>query len=293
MRYLQLSSSLLLLLFTLVGCAGVPVESQFVSSARGFSQVRNTGVCNDRSFSSGVEVVEVSQEGLLPDHISILNWNIYKGNEKGWLGDLERLGGKSSLVLLQEALLNEKFNSFFTEHGFSWNFNSAFRYKGDESGVLLASSVAPIQSCGLRRSEPIIRIPKMIVVSSFAIKDSRQRLLVANVHGINFTFGSGAYKEQFESLKKVLEVHKGPILLAGDFNDWQQERSLIVARLAEALSLTVLPFDQEDTRTRFFGDPVDHIFYRGLVPVQFDVHSVSSSDHNPITVAFRLEDGLR
>jgi len=277
----------------LAGCAGIPVESQFVSIERGSAEIRSTGICDNESFSWDEDRVEVAQHGLSADHISILNWNIYKGKEKGWKEDLQRLGGKSNLILLQEALLNPAFTSFFTEHGFSWNFNSAFKYKGNESGVLLASSVAPIESCGLRRSEPIIRIPKMIVVSSFAIKNSRQQLLVANVHGINFTTGTGAYKEQFEKLQKVLEAHSGPMVLAGDFNDWTEGRSLIVARLAEVLSLTVLPFDQGDTRTRFFGDPVDHIFYRGLEPVQFDAHAVTSSDHNPISVAFRLAGELR
>jgi len=293
MRYLHHPLYVLLLLFTLAGCAGIPVENQFVSLQSGFSEVRNTGICNDTSFNPDGEQLEVSQQGLAADYISLLNWNIYKGKERGWQEDLQRLGGKSNIVLLQEALLNREFNSFFIEHGFSWNFNSAFRYKGDESGVLLASSVTPIESCGLRQREPIIRIPKMIVVSSFAIKNSRQQLLVANVHGINFTTGTGAYKEQFEKLQRVLEAHSGPIVLAGDFNDWTEGRSQIVARLAEALSLTVLPFEQEDSRTRFFGDPVDHIFYRGLEPVQFDVHAVSSSDHNPISVAFRLEEELR
>jgi len=290
MRYFRLPLYLLFVLIALVGCARIPVESQFVSVQSGLREVRKTGVCDEESFRQDMVQTEVARNGLSADRIPILNWNIYKGQEKGWQEDLLKLGGESDLILLQEALLNPLFESFFKTHRFSWNFNSAFRYKGFESGVLLASSVVPLQSCGLRRREPIIRIPKTIVVSSFAIKDSTKQLLVANVHGINITLGTGAYREQFETLQKVLEVHTGPILLAGDFNDWGEDRSLIVARLAEALSLTVLPFEQEDGRTRFFGDPVDHILYRGLEPVQFDVHAVISSDHNPISVAFRVKD---
>ncbi|BHH81903.1 endonuclease/exonuclease/phosphatase family protein [Desulforhopalus sp. 52FAK] len=293
MRYFQFSSYVLLLLITLAGCARIPVETQFVSVHSGFKEIRNAGVCDNKSFKTDGEKKEAAQDGLFADRIPILSWNIYKGLEKGWQEDLQTFGGKSDLVLLQEALFSPLFESFFEEYGFSWNFNSAFRYNGFESGVLLASRVVPLQSCGLRRSEPIIRIPKTIVVSSFAIKNSTKQLLVANVHAINFTLGTVAYKEQFETLEKVLEVHSGPLLLAGDFNDWSDERSLIIARLAEALSLTVLPFMQDDDRTRFFGEPVDHIFYRGLEPVQFDVHSVRSSDHNPIFVAFRVKDELK
>jgi endonuclease/exonuclease/phosphatase (EEP) superfamily protein YafD len=292
MRYFRLPLCLLFVLIVLAGCARIPVERQFVSVQNGFQEVRNTGVCDEESFSQDGRQSEVARNGLSADRIPILNWNIFKGQEKGWQEDLLKFGGESDLILLQEALLNPLFESFFKTHQFSLNFNSAFRYRGFESGVLLASRVVPLQSCGLRRSEPIIRIPKTIVVSSFAIKDSTKQLLVANVHGINFTLGTGAYKEQFETLQEVLEVHTGPILLAGDFNDWGEDRSLIIARLADALSLTVLPFEQEDGRTRFFGDPVDHILYRGLDPVQFDVHSVTSSDHNPISAAFRVRDEL-
>jgi len=290
MRYFRLPPYLLFLLIVLAGCARIPVDSQFVSVQSGFTEVRNIGVCDEESFRPDEGQIEIARNGLSADHIPILNWNIYKGQEKSWQEDLLRYGGRSDLILLQEALLNPSFESFLKTHRFSWNFNSAFRYKGFESGVLLASRVVPLQSCGLRRSEPIIRIPKTIVVSSFAIKGSTKQLLVANVHGLNFTLATGAYKEQFEKLREVLEVHTGPILLAGDFNDWGEDRSLIVARLAEALSLTVLPFERDDGRTRFFGDPVDHIFYRGLDPVQFDVHSVTSSDHNPISAAFRVRD---
>jgi len=292
MRYFHRLLYLLFVLVALTGCARIPIESQFVSVQSGFQEVRKTGVCDEESFRQDGGVTEIAQNGLSADRIPIFNWNIYKGQEKGWQEDLLKFGGESDLILLQEALLNPLFETFFKAHRFNWNFNSAFRYKGFESGVLLASRVVPLQSCGLRRSEPIIRIPKTIVVSSFAIKDSTKQLLVANVHGINFTLGTSAYKKQLEKLREVLEVHTGPILLAGDFNDWGEKRSLIVARLAEALSLTVLPFEQDDGRTRFFGDPVDHILYRGLEPVQFDVHSVTSSDHNPISVAFRLKDDL-
>lgn len=290
MRYFRLHLSVLFVLIALAGCARIPVDSQFVSVKSGLSEVRKTGVCDEDTFRQDRVETDVARHGLSADRIPILNWNIYKGQEKGWQEDLLKFGGNSDLILLQEALLNPLFESFFTTHRFSWNFNSAFRYKGFESGVLLASSVVPLQSCGLRRSEPIIRIPKTIVVSSFPIKDSSKQLLVANVHGINFTLGMNAYRQQFAELQKVLQAHTGPLLLAGDFNNWGEERSLIVARLAEVLSLTVLPFEQEDGRTIFFGDPVDHIFYRNLEPVRFNVHSVTSSDHNPITVAFRVKD---
>lgn len=268
------------------------MEDQFVFAVNGTISSRTAGICEDGSFGDNAGISDTLQQPLSADRISLLSWNIYKGQKKGWQKDLQKYGGKSDLILLQEALISQPFRSFFREYQFNWNFNSAFRYGKSESGVLLASRVKPLQSCGLRQREPIIGIPKTTVVSSFAIENCREQLMVANVHGINFTLGTGAYREQFSALQKVLESHDGPILLVGDFNDWRDERRLIVARLAEALSLTVLPFTREDQRTLFFGAPVDHIFYRGLEPVQFDVQSVTTSDHNPISAVFRVVSDL-
>ncbi len=288
MRSYPSFAAILLCLLLLFGCAGIKVENQFIFAENGSETSRTAGACTDIHLGYDDSGKRETNKTLLAERISLLNWNIYKGQKKGWQEDLQKYGGESDLILLQEALNNKPFQSFFDDYQLSWNFNSAFRYKGSESGVLLASRVKPLRSCGLRQNEPIIGIPKTIVVSSFAIENSTAELMVANVHGINFSLGSGAYRQQFKALQKVLESHKGPILLAGDFNDWRDERSLIVARLAEKLSLTVLPFVREDDRTRFFGDPVDHIYYRGLEPIRFDVPSVTTSDHNPISAVFRV-----
>ena len=57
--------------------------------------------------------------------------------------------------------------------------------------------------------------------------------------------------------------------------------------MAENLSLEILTF-KDDGRTTFFGDPVDQVLYRGLEPSSRTVHPVTSSDHNPISVTFRI-----
>lgn len=290
MNSLRYFIHLLFVLVLLAGCAGIPLDSQFVTQENGDYELRSKGVCAETTFARRQAQGYVAESGLSVDSISLMDWNIYKGKEEGWEDDLLRYGNGSDLILLQEALTDPQLVHFFEVNGYSWNFNSAFRYKSVESGVLTASRISSLQSCGIRVKEPIVRLPKTIVVTSYGIKGSGETLVVANVHGINFTLGTGAYREQFVTLQKVLQTHDGPMLIVGDFNDWAEKRRMIVAGLVETLSLTVFPFTKEDERTRFFGDPVDHILYRGLEPVEINVFPVTSSDHNPITASFRFKD---
>lgn len=290
MNSLRYFIHLLFVLVLLAGCAGIPLDSQFVTQENGDYELRSKGVCAETTFARRQAQSHAAESGLSVDSISLMDWNIYKGNEEGWEDDLLRYGKGSDLILLQEALTDPQLVHFFEVNGYSWSFNSAFNYKGAESGVLTASRISSLQSCGIRVKEPIIRLPKTIVVTSYGIKGSGETLVVANVHGINFTLGTGAYKEQFVTLQKVLQTHDGPMLIVGDFNDWAEKRRMIVAGLVETLSLTVFPFTNEDERTKFFGDPVDHILYRGLEPVEINVVPVTSSDHNPITASFRFKD---
>lgn len=290
MNSLRYFIHVLFVLVLLTGCAGIPLDTQFITQNNGEVAVRWKGVCDDTTFTRVQGQGYVAENGLSADSIYLMDWNIYKGLEDDWEEDLLRYGKGSDLILLQEALTDLQLLQFFQAHGYSWNFNSAFRYNGAESGVLTASRISSLQSCGIRIKEPIIRLPKTILVTSYPIKGGSEILVVANVHGINFTLGTGAYREQFVELQKVLQAHDGPLLVVGDFNDWEEKRRMIISRLVERLSLTVFPFTKEDERSRFFGDPVDHILYRGLEPVEINVYPVTSSDHNPITALFRIKD---
>jgi endonuclease/exonuclease/phosphatase (EEP) superfamily protein YafD len=81
--------------------------------------------------------------------------------------------------------------------------------------------------------------------------------------------------------------HTGPIVLAGDFNDWSQRRNDILSLVGQRLDLIPVQLTG-DARSRYWGRPVDHIYYRGLEVVQAQAVKVTSSDHNPLLVRFRL-----
>jgi endonuclease/exonuclease/phosphatase (EEP) superfamily protein YafD len=92
---------------------------------------------------------------------------------------------------------------------------------------------------------------------------------------------------QIEKICKELSNHNGPGILSGDFNTWRKKRKKILDKLAFRHGLTALSF-QEDHRKVIFGQVLDHIYVRALVPESTDTYNVQSSDHNPIAAELRF-----
>ncbi len=278
-------SGIFLIVFV-TSCSFIPNEEQLVGYDGRGSTSRSAGLCTEALFQGAIH----SRPGLDAEEISILNWNIYKGQRQRWDDDFQLLSYQKDFIFLQEAPLNQRLQSLLQANNLHWRMNSSFKLWGTETGVLVASRIPPLGSCGLRINEPLLRLPKTMLVNSYKIKGSAENLLVVNLHGINFSLGTGAYAEQLSALYGILKFHDGPVLLAGDFNDWSEKRKEIVLNFVQKLSLRPLSYTDK-RRTTFFGDPVDHIYYRGLEPINNKVHKVTSSDHNPITATFRIKRG--
>jgi endonuclease/exonuclease/phosphatase (EEP) superfamily protein YafD len=229
----------------------------------------------------------VNGQHLDPDNISLLNWNIYKSNRENWAKDLHDFIKEQDIVTIQEAHLNDKLQALLAKHNYHWTLNAAFHVRNKPSGVMTASRITALNTCGLRHIEPIIRTPKTTLVSYYPIEDTRQILLVANIHGINFTLGTSAYKRQIEQLFQIATKHNGPVIIAGDFNTWSQARMSILKRHAKSANLSSLNYSNH-IRTQFLGNALDHVFYRGLKPLEHHSWKVDSSDHNPTSVKFKL-----
>ena len=225
--------------------------------------------------------------GLDPERISLLNWNIYKGKRDDWAIDFKRYSHKHDILTIQEAHLDNKMESVLDRGHRHWALNVAFDYWDKATGVMTASEIKPVTLCGQREKEPWIRTAKTSLVSYYPLTGVHEQLLVANVHGINFTIGVKAYKKQIDQLYDLIKHHQGPVILAGDFNTWSDERTRIVERLAKRLTLSSLDYSSHN-RTSVFGRAIDHVFYRGLEPLEHDTWQVSSSDHNPTRVSFRI-----
>lgn len=219
---------------------------------------------------------------LAASRFHLITWNVHKGQDKGWQEDLARLSKQADFVLLQEATQYQNLSTFSTAL-----FVSSFSFKDLLSGVKTFTNTQPEWYCGGGVAEPIIQIPKVASIMNLPLEKGNSLLLI-NVHLINFEWGISAYQAQLEQLFSFVENHQGPIIMAGDFNAWNEERLNLVNNLIKKYGLNSVALSQ-DERVRFLGYPLDYIFTRGVKVVSATSEVVTSSDHNPLMMEFELE----
>lgn len=264
----------------LAGCATVPA----VDRAR---------------FDAGGTVVEVrlacahrEPPAFAPGHLdsdrplAVMSWNIHKNADPGWQRDLARFAVASDLVLLQEAALTGELRGILATVGRPWVHANAWEYDGVANGVLTGAAVAPYDACLQRAVEPLITLPKSALVTWYRVAGRTETLAVANLHAINFTPALGAYREQLDALGTVLATHRGPLIVAGDFNTWSVYRVDAMNAFAARLALVDVKASRGE-RALFSGMPADYLFVRGFDVIDAWVEPVSSSDHFPIFAALR------
>jgi len=227
--------------------------------------------------------------GLNSDGFRLVSWNIFKGKKKGWAEDFQKLNQNTDIITLQEAYLSENLKEMLHQEKYQWDMTAAFEYREITSGVLTASRIAPNFTCVFREKEPISRIPKSVLLTRYPMSGTDLELLVANIHAVNFTMGGSAFQRQSDRLENILAAHRGPLIVSGDSNTWNSGRMSRINAMAERLELTAVIFD-ENHRSQFFGHYIDHIYYRGLEAKNARIPLVSTSDHNPLTVVFKLAD---
>jgi endonuclease/exonuclease/phosphatase (EEP) superfamily protein YafD len=219
--------------------------------------------------------------------VRIASWNLHKESEPGWQADLTDLVARSDVLLLQEAGLAPELRVAIEREGFLWVLASSFAYLDSEYGVLTATRVAPAAACTLRAYEPLLGIPKSTLITYFRLVGRDAMLAIANLHAVNFAPGSMGYHAQLEALGDALAAHTGPLVIAGDFNTWNEARDGEVRALAARLSLKPVAFPI-DARRQFFGRIFDWIYVRGMDVHDATAWEVTSSDHNPLLVTFRI-----
>jgi endonuclease/exonuclease/phosphatase (EEP) superfamily protein YafD len=245
--------------------------------------------CKSHLFTPQPELGKNHATALNADHFKLLTWNIFKERKDGWEKEFERIPGGIDLFMFQEACLTDSLKGVFRNEALNWVFAPAFSYLGDHVGVLTASSAPSEPICMERFKEPIIRLPKSVLVTRYPLSVPGQSVLVVNVHSINFALGVEIFSNHWAQLEKFLSTVPGPVILAGDFNTWSRKRLDVVRETTHRLSLKPVTFDRGGQST-FFGNVVDHVYYRGLTPIDAEVYEVTSSDHNPMLVSFRLDD---
>jgi endonuclease/exonuclease/phosphatase (EEP) superfamily protein YafD len=239
--------------------------------------------------ASALAAGETTGEALDPRAIRIVTWNIHKQDDPGWQRDLARFVDGSDLVLLQEVVLDAELRAIVERAGRAWVMASSFLYEGRDIGVLTAARVPPVAKCTQRIGEPLIVVPKSAVVCWYRLEGRREPLAVVNLHAVNFSLTLGAYEKQFAALAAALVAHRGPLILAGDFNSWNDARRDAMKSAADKLGLVETTL-VEDRRSIFLGKQIDHILVRGLDVVDVAAIPVQSSDHNPLVATLRARN---
>lgn len=234
-----------------------------------------------------------SLHGLEPsDPLRVLSWNVHKGKDQGWQGDLERLAQGADLVLLQEAIPDQAMLQPNND-SVHWSFAPGYEMAEQLTGVLTTGRFDANLVCHIQHYEPWIKTPKATNIMRYSVQGYAADLLVINTHVINFTIGTRAFKAQLADIEHALASHQGPVILAGDFNTWRAARMSELRATALEYGLTEIVFEN-DRRSFKFGHALDHMFVKGLKVNLASSWSLDSSDHNPLfaTLEFEPVEGI-
>lgn len=297
LKWLRIAIGILLVLTS--GCIRIPGENRTISNIGRFDIHRQNASCTETYLDPFVaEHIGTSRKtpsadlrtpALNADGFKLVSWNIFKGKKKGWAEDFQNFSQNADILILQEAYLTNRFRKMLTQGKYQWDMTVAFEYLQIQAGVLTAAKTASNFICSFQETEPITRIPKSVLITRYPMTDTNRQLLVANIHGVNFTMNNSAFKKQIDRLENILSAHRGPMIVSGDFNTWNKGRMSRVIILAKSLGLTTVRFE-DNRRSRIFGYDVDHVYYRELEAEHAAIPIVSTSDHNPLSVVFKLVD---
>jgi endonuclease/exonuclease/phosphatase (EEP) superfamily protein YafD len=239
----------------------------------------------------------------LPPTITLVNWNTQKGAHPQFNFDLAQLLERENpdIVFLQETRADlvqvEPMGGYFA-NGWSYPWPG-----GMTVGVLTLSRISPVRidPVSTRYREFFVTAPKVSLITEYRLPGG-QSLLTVNVHLLNFErWGDLKIRDQLEDLKSILKFHSGPIIMAGDFNTWNQKKLQLVEEVTGELNLTeVMEFPdgrttgdlKSDFINTIFGIhsklPLDRVYYRGFSIDSARILPYESSDHQPIAVQLTL-----
>ncbi|SDJ77286.1 Uncharacterized conserved protein YafD, endonuclease/exonuclease/phosphatase (EEP) superfamily [Ferrimonas sediminum] len=234
----------------------------------------------------------ISTEQPLPSRFNLVSWNVHKQlGQPDWQQEFSDLQRQYSphLMALQEVNVNPAQPPSMLPYHYAFGANLA-QSDGSHSGVM-SLAASPIQSTYLQLSaptEPVTNTPKASLMSELIMADG-QSLLMVNIHGINFVTNA-KYQRQLDTLESAIDRHQGPVIFAGDFNTWSDDRKALLDALAQRQGLASVPFANSEGIKQFFGHKLDHILYScQLTPVAGSADVLShytSSDHTPLYVQF-------
>ena len=247
-----------------------------------------------------------SSTHLLSTSLRVLSWNVARSNHsktwaRDWMAIVEQ--HQPDLIFMQEVRLSTQKQEIPQLAEMGWQFAPNFINTFDRSysGVLIAARINCFHSKALltQHQEPVVNTPKVSLFAKYSLSDSLSKsptklndsasLLAVNVHAINFV-NLDKFIAQLQAIELAVLQHQGAVVLAGDFNTWNQARWEALSQMAGRLDLLAVAFPREDQKNlkRFLNSPpLDYIFYRGFSQKPSSARVIdtpTSSDHNPLLV---------
>jgi endonuclease/exonuclease/phosphatase (EEP) superfamily protein YafD len=255
------------------------VKTNFALRAFLILMVAVTVSCRGEGATQVAEFSDRAQ--TLTTSITVVNWNAQKGKNSQFAEDLKLIleQERPDIVFLQEAKAD-----FFEPQQMGGYFAEGWSYPwpgGKTIGVLTLSRVPPvrIQPVPTKYREFRVAAPKVSLVTEYPLPNG-ENLLAVNVHLLNFERWSiKKISHQMEDLKTIMANHSGPIIMAGDFNTWNQKRLQLVKKNTRDIKLREVTGFLEgrktgDTNSDFWNEflgiekdlPLDRLFFSGFKP---------------------------
>ena len=223
--------------------------------------------------------------------LSVLCWNIQKKSlTPKFQHVFERLLERhpSDLIALQETRLSHGHMPFHFQH-FSHALSCNIMRDRHCFGVMTLSRLPLLVSHPYlsEAKEVGIATRKSAVLTTHRLPDGRSVSLL-NLHVINFVPYTLFAKELHrlgEFLSKAEQTH---LIVAGDFNTWNPKRQKKLKEMMEAFGLKKVVPENEKKIKSILGEPLDHIYCRGMEVRHALVIDTPVSDHNPIYALFNV-----
>ena len=236
-------------------------------------------------------------ERLSPE-LSLVTWNVGKGrfsDEDGAIAtDLQSLLDIHDIGCIQEFVpsLAPQAKGVFAR-SFQW-------WLGEEpNGVATFSNTETTDDAGIpvvsSWNEGWVLTPKMSLITTYQFQGTR--LLVANVHALNFQpVFTYMLASQMSRIRGQVLMHHGPVIVCGDFNTWREDRLSTVRAAFNDFEMVSFSPDRRSRGgvfARLAGNAslaLDHVFVKGLEVIKSEVLLLGSSDHRPLIVRLRISD---
>lgn len=229
-----------------------------------------------------------SQRIEISKSFNLLVWNIYKAREDFFWDDFNKLQKLADISLLQETVFNlPACDTFRNIASTQWTTALSFWQEEDSATGVTTGSKFFVNEYDFIRSpdrEPIIKTPKMASYTKYPINGSLEELVVVNLHGMNVTPKS-YLANQLEAIEERIGNHRGPLIVAGDYNTRNSGRNKILDEFAERMGLNILVLKNDARKKK-----LDHILARGLKINKAEILTeIQSSDHPALWAELQVE----